>query len=293
MAVVGRTFAGAPVRRKAKALCTRRNIDTMTKSEQERWQEICADTAKRMIAHVQPYLSPISRVLSEQEGEHLGSGSYIEAEGKKYIITNEHVAKHLATHSLTHQFNENDQILRLTKPMVAEKAPIDVAISKIPESSWRLVEHSALAIPEEQFADVHSPVEHECLFFAGYSGERAKFLFGHLITRGTPYLTQQCPFPQSVEEADEEYHFSLFYPPDLATSIDGTSHLPDPHGFSGSLVWDTKRVACLQAGTEWSPEMAEVTGIVWGWPSAEGCILATRVEHINLKALFSQEVKNA
>ncbi|RZG06794.1 hypothetical protein EXT48_07460 [Pseudoalteromonas sp. CO348] len=265
----------------------------MTKSKEEKWQEICADTAKRMIVHVQPYLSPISRVLSEKEGEHLGSGSYIEVEGKKYIITNEHVAKHLSTHSLTHQFKENDSVLRLTKPVVAEAAPVDVAISEIPDSSWSLVEHSGLTIPEERFAATHSPAEHECLFFAGYSGERSKFLFEHLITPGTPYLTQQCPFPQTVKEADEEFHFSLFYPPDLATSIDGTSHLPDPHGFSGSLVWDTKRVACLKAGVEWSPEMAEVTGIVWGWPSSEACILATKVEHINLKALISQEVENA
>jgi len=152
----------------------------MTKSEQEKWQEICADTAKRRIAHVQPYLSPISRVLSEQEGEHLGSGSYIEVEGKKYIITNEHVAKYLATHSLTHQFNENDSILRLTKPAVAETAPIDVAISEIPDSSWSSVEHSGLAIPEERFAAVHSPAEHEC------SDKGSVLTFQHIARQAGP-----------------------------------------------------------------------------------------------------------
>ena len=130
------------------------------------------------------------------------------------------------------------------------------------------------------------------MFFAGYSGERSKLLFGYLFTPGTPYLTQECPFPTAVKEANPYFHFSLFYPPDLATSIDGTSHLPDPHGFSGSLVWDTKRVACLSAGIEWNPGMAEITGIVWGWPSSEACILVTKVEHINLKKLISQEIEN-
>ena len=265
----------------------------MSETEQEKWQKICADTAAKMIEHIQPYLSPISRVLSETEGEHLGSGSYLELEGKKYIITNEHVAKHLATHSLTHQFFGNETILRLTKPAITKLAPIDVAVSEIPDSSWCLFDHSALAIPSERFAAIHNPAEHECLFFAGYSGQRSRFLFDHLITPGTPYLTQECSFPSNVEEANSNFHFALFYLPDLAISIDGTSHLPDPHGFSGSLVWDTKRVACLSAGIEWNPEMAEITGIVWGWPSSEACILVTKVEHLKLKELLSQEIENA
>lgn len=265
----------------------------MNETEQEKWKKICADTATKMIEHIQPYLSPISRVLSETEGEHLGSGSYLELEGKKYIITNEHVAKHLATHSLTHQFLGNENILRLTKPAITRLAPVDVAVSEIPESSWCLFTHSALAIPFDRFAATHNPTEHELLFFTGYSGQRSKFTFGHLFTRGTPYLTQECDFPNNVNEADSDFHFALFYPPDLAISIDGTSHLPDPHGFSGSLVWDTKRFACYSAGIEWKPEMAEITGIVWGWPSSEACILVTKVEHLKLKELLSQEIKNA
>jgi len=263
----------------------------MIETEPEQWEMRCADAVNKMIEHVQPYLSPISQVLSESEGKHLGSGSYLEFKGNKYIITNEHVAKHLATHSLTHQFSGNENILRLTKPAIAEPIPIDVAISEIPNSSWGLFEHSASAIPYDRFAQCHNPAEHELLFFAGYSGERAKFLFGHLITRGTPYLTQECPFPNNVKEADPSFHFSLFYPPDLAKSVDGTSHLPDPHGFSGSLAWDTKFVACLESGLEWNPQMAKVTGIVWGWPSSAACILATKVEHLDFDKLASHEIK--
>ncbi|MEX9522689.1 hypothetical protein AB7Y45_25780, partial [Escherichia coli] len=87
-------------------------------------------------------------------------------------------------------------------------------------------------------------------------------------------------------------HFSLFYPPDLAKSVDGTSHLPDPHGFSGSLVWDTKRVACLLENKAWEPSMAEVTGIVWGWPSSSACILATKVDKLMLPDIIYNYLKN-
>jgi hypothetical protein len=263
----------------------------MNEAEREQWEKMCAETVNKMIEHVQPYLSPISRVLSENEGEHLGSGSYMKFKESKYLITNEHVARYLDAHSLTHQFSGDENILRLNKPAIAEPAPVDVAISEIPNSSWCLFEHAASAIPYDRFAQYHNPTRHELLFFAGYSGERAKFLFGHLITRGTPYLTQECPFPSDVKGADPNFHFSLFYPPDLAKSIDGTSHLPDPHGFSGSLVWDTKFVACLEAGIEWNPQMAKVTGIVWGWPSSAACILATKVERIDFDKLASHEIK--
>ena len=265
----------------------------MSELDQDKWERICADTATQMIEQVKPYLIPISRVLSAEEGELLGSGAYFAANQNKYIITNEHVAKHLANNSLTHQFFENENIIRLTKPVYAEAAPADVAISRIEQTSWNICEHGALAIPIKRFAEKHAPVQHELLFFAGYSGERSKFLFGHLITPGTPYLTQECQFPSSVLEADSRFHFSLHYPPDLAKSIDGSSHLPYPHGFSGSLVWDTKRVACYQAGEEWNPGMAIVTGIVWGWPSSEACILATKVEHMGLSQLMNKEAGNA
>ena len=59
----------------------------------------------------------------------------------------------------------------------------------------------------------------------------------------------------------------------------------DPHGFSGSLVWDTKFISCRQKGKEWRPELAKITGIVWGWPSASACILATKVEHLKIAEL--------
>ena len=265
----------------------------MNKQTMEHWEQICVDTAIQMTDHIKPFTTPISRVLSENDGEHLGSGSYFEIEGERYIITNEHIAKHLINNSLAHKFYNDDHYFKLINPAVAEPAPIDVAISRIEEEIWSFCDHGALAIPFNRFAQKHAPFQHELFFFAGYSGQLSRFLFEHLITPGTPYLTQECPFPKGVETADPNYHFSLFYNPGLAKSIDGSSHLPIPHGFSGSLIWDTKRVACLQTRREWSPALAEVTGIVWGWPSSAACILATKAEHLKLSEITKVDVSNA
>lgn len=179
-----------------------------------------------------------------------------------------------------------------TRWILFDASPIDIAISKISAEIWDQYATYAQAIPLQRFAKTHNPVKHELLFFLGYSGERSSFYFNNLISRGTPYLTQECPLPTGIEDVDSEHHFSLFYKPDLATSIDGTSVLPDPHGFSGSLIWDTKRAYCLQENILWDPSMAEITGIVWGWPSSDACILATKVEHFRLTDLISLAKKN-
>lgn len=259
----------------------------------KQWDQICANTARQMVEHIKPFTTPISRALSDSEGEHLGSGSYFEFKGKKYIITNEHVATHISKTSITHHFYDSEHIIKLTNPAYAIPPPVDVAVSQIEENIWGICKHGAMPIPFSRFAKKYTPIQHELLFFVGYSGERSKFLFGHLFTPGTPYLTQECPFPNEVDEADPNFHFALHYKPDLAKSIDDSSHLPDPHGFSGSLIWDTKRVECLNTGTEWSPKLAEVTGIVWGWPSSSACILATKVEFLCLNKIPNIEVDNA
>ena len=259
----------------------------------DEWNTICSEVSVQMIEHIKQFVTPISRVISDTEGEHLGTGSYFEINGDKYLITNEHVAKYLSGNSLTHKFWANENILKLTNPAISLGAPIDVAICKIDNASWDLVEHESAAIPFDRFSKTHNTVEHELLFFAGYSEERSQFYFNFMKTNGTPYLTQELPFPKGVAEADQDYHFALHYSPEKATSIDGTSSLPDPHGFSGSLVWDTKVLACINEGKKWSPELAEVTGIVWGWPSSAACILVTKVEHLAVAELASTEPVNA
>ncbi len=261
----------------------------MTELSEAEFQIICDDTVKAMSTHVEPFTTPISRVLSDTHGVHHGTGSYFQAGCVKFLITNEHVITSRANNPLTHKFKGNDTLFVITNPALIVKAPIDVAIARIDEKIWKENSYSAAAIPLSRFAPTHAPVQYEILFFAGFSGQLSKFFYGHLITPGSPYATQESPFPKAVKEADSKYHFSLFYPPDLARSVDGKSSLPDPHGFSGSLVWDTKRVECLQTGKEWSPDMAQVTGIVWGWPSNAVCILATKVEGLGINYLVECE----
>ena len=201
------------------------------------------------------------------------------------------MAKYNRTYRLTHSFKGNDEILNVRNPFISECSPIDVAISKIDSETWQKHKCQGQAIPIKRFANRHSPVEGELLFLAGFSGKRSQIVFENCVSRATPFLTQACQIPENIKEANSFYHFSFPYPPELAESRDSAVSLPDPYGFSGSLLWNTKRVECEKLEIEWDPSMAEVTGIVWGWPSSSVCILATKIDHINLTEITCEYQK--
>jgi hypothetical protein len=104
-------------------------------------------------------------------------------------------------------------------------------------------------------------------------------MFDTLITPGTSSTAREAPLPKD-DRFKARFHFAIDYKPDLATNVVGSHSLPRPSGFSGSTVWNTGFVESRMAGVPWTPDMARITGIVWGWPSSSGCIVATRSEYV-------------
>lgn len=258
--------------------------------QEDKWKEICNDTLERMKEHIEPFISPIWKYkdVDEKDIKLHGSASYFENSFGQFIVTNEHVAKYNQSNRLTHSFKGSEDILNIRKPFITDKPPIDLAISHIEKIIWENNKCEGEAIPIARFSKKHSAVIGELLFFAGFSGARSKVLFENCFSRGTPFLTQECALPNSIKEVNSDFHMALPYPPELAETVNTSEPLPDPHGFSGSLLWNTKRVECEEKGLEWTPLMAEVTAIIWGWPSSAVCILATKVEHMNLEEMTQQ-----
>lgn len=237
---------------------------------------------------MEPFLTPIRKFKVEDDVRPHGTGSYIDYLDRKYLVTNDHVALFKMTNRLTYSFFENEKVFVLTDKFVSQKAPVDVAVCEIDQEVWSSEATSAQAIPLGRFAEQHLADEEELLFFAGFSGQRSKEVFGTLVSRGTPYLTQECPLPESVEEANADYHIAIPYSSELVRTSDPSIPLPDPHGFSGSLLWDTKRIECLRNEIAWEPSMAKVSGIIWGWRSSAACILATKVERLELAQMIEE-----
>jgi len=253
--------------------------------EMERWHGIVRDTGVALQDYLRPYITPVGRVIDHNYGELEGSGSYIESMGKRFLITNEHVARRLETHQLSHQFNGCENVFGTRHDFISQGWPQDIAVGLIDDDVWNHSPHQAQEIPKFRFDMCHRPVDGELFLMCGFAAQRARFLFGTLITPYSPYLAQE-PHPRPAFL--DTRHFALAYNPDRAQPIAGNGQLPgDPHGFSGSLVWNTRRVECRNRGIEWSPELATVTGIIHSWLSTEALLVATRVEEI-LKFLHNE-----
>ena len=248
--------------------------------------------SQTMSFQAQPFLTPISGALSDNTARHVGSGGYVSFQNKRFLITNEHVAREVNSQSLARKYFDCPDYLLINNPWQCLEAPVDLACSSI-DARWSTVIHSAMALPELRFCSRHAPAKGEFLFVLGFTGEKARYSpsFDMLFTTGTPYLTQKYDETLKIENTnqaiqhpdfDPTYHFAMHWNPEATTSTDGDlSSVPlDPHGMSGSLVWNTRFVEYQERGEEWSPGVARLTGILWGWDTGNRLLFATRIEHV-------------
>lgn len=236
-----------------------------------------------VVTSMTDYLRPFRTAIYEDRGDHgvgWGSGSYIRLGDDVFILTNEHVAiAREEGEALAHQFDGQNDIRRIVGDHVAFPAPFDLALLPVDRQAWADETNASKAIEIDQISVAHATVQTEILTFTGFAGENVTFHFNTLFAESTCYTAREIELPED-QRFSERYHFGLDYRPDLASKIFGNSSLPLPPGFSGSTVWNTGFVAAKIQGFTWTPEMAQVTGVVWGWPSSHACLVATRAEYL-------------
>jgi hypothetical protein len=238
------------------------------------------EIARRMHEHIWPYSVPVQKHMGDF-GEGWGSGGYLRFTGRIYILTNEHVARpREANQPLSHQLAGSENVYMVSGDHLAKRWPLDLALIPVSPQAWDTPDNRSKAITPRLIALAHDPVPSELLTFAGFSGDRSDFYFGTLVTRGNSSTAREVTLPTEDSRFKSRFHFGIDYRPDLATNVVGTAGLPRRPGFSGSLVWDTGFVSCRLKGEDWTPDKARVTGIVWGWPSSNACLVATRAEYI-------------
>lgn len=236
-----------------------------------------------MAAHLKSSLSEV--FFPGKNGPNMlenGTGSFVDVDGAKLLLSNEHVIKN---EGLRYSLPEHDRYVRGAYLKHTVSHPIDIGVSRITNDIWEVNGGDAYAIPLSRFALNHVTYPHEILWTAGYPGARVVQLCEtHAVAQ--VLSTQEYIFPEGEvphELFDPEYHFGVAYSPAKAQRIDqsvisNSPGLSDPHGLSGSLVWNSRRLECFYEGRSWSPSMALVTGMIWGWPSSD-YLIATKVEH--------------
>jgi hypothetical protein len=260
--------------------------------DQATWDEICFDTRDQMVNHVRPYVTPISRTDDPSYGWAWGTGNYVQLSGSEaYLLTNEHVAVKTHSEILSHLPTPGEYYERLS---TFDVWPWPYDLARSPIDATRLAEFRRL-IKHGQFDRVYQPVKGELLFWLGYPGttgarfdepteQRTRYSWGgELETSGVPMLTQE--YIGTLEANPDGYradlHTLVQYPELARKTPEGPeTDVPNPHGMSGSLLWDTKRVACGQLGKPWTPAESRVCGLIFATWDRPAVVIATRVEHI-------------
>lgn len=239
------------------------------------WNEVQKILSRVMLDHVRPFSTPLG-TSTQTNVRSVGTGSYIERNGQKLLLTCEHVAKHRPMH---YRFHGSEDVYEHQGRWTMDAPPIDAAATPINQQAWAACAHTAAAIPEDRFATQHAPInDTEFFFFCAFSGENGFYGFGVHQTNGSGYLTQQ--------KAEDSKFFELPWEPSLINLVTTTPayrdvQWNDARGFSGGLVWNTRFLESLDQGWSWTPEAAQVTGMLQRWDNQDNdTLLVWRVEHL-------------
>lgn len=256
----------------------------LPKMPQEQVNAMFLEVQEGMTGQIAPSLTEMYfPSASDPDFMENGTGAFVDMGGAKLLVSNQHVVNNEGLH---HSFYGYDSFVPAALERHDLGEPIDIGAVKIQDDLWVRYARSATAIPLNRFADRHNPVPVEFLWTAGYPGDRIKHFATVSLAVCQAHPTQEYIFHDDVkphEKFDPKFHFAVGYSPEMAQKFDipGSSSSPglsDPHGLSGSLVWNTRRLECFHKGEPWDQSLAVVTGIVWGWPGSN-YLIATKVEH--------------
>lgn len=246
----------------------------------DEWKNVCDRVTDSMRGHTRPFVTPLS-TSNDDHVRLVGSGSYVEVHGRPILLTCEHVARNAP---MEYRFYGSESVFRYPRPFTMEPHPIDAAFALITNDAWNAARHKATPIPYARFAPKHNIADPcEILFFRGYAGQNSHYGFGIHEANGSGYCSQEkhgIDFDRQI--------FEVFWEPANVEVTRGSSPEAratmmhdDPHGFSGSLVWNTRFMELSNAGQEWTPDAAVVTGLLRRFDPSSRTLLVLRVEHLN------------
>jgi hypothetical protein len=246
--------------------------------EDERRIQIAQDVFQRMAAFTSPYITVVTRTIAENQGEFVGSGSFMVFAGIPLLVTAAHVAVDAqagSSHGPAFSNGDNTRYQFVTERFLTDSR-LDVAVAPVlldqPPATTRQ------ACPSSLIASCAGPLD-DLLFVHGFPGERSRF-----STMGPGIFSSSLPYGSTTgtpawPNFDPQMHFAMAFDPQDAEHSDRTpATLPIPTGMSGSAVWNTRR---REVGEVWQPSDARVIGVLHRWDQTARCLIGTRIEHIH------------
>lgn len=264
---------------------------------QEEWLQECYAVKEMMINYASKFATPISMSSEFGSGVAWGTGNYIIKNGEYHILTNKHVFSDCPAGSLLAHLpvKGGEYVAIVSKPNLIPY-PVDAGVSKLPNDCYL----ADRVISVSQIDKFFYPAEDELVFWTGFPGYKAQrneltsevrlktnLYESELKIDSQSFLTQVARLGQDKFELyDPVKHIAIHYPAMAYSNTSGElRHCANPKGMSGSLLWDTKYVACKREGKKWLPEYAKVCGLIWAaHEHPQEVVIATRIEYV-LEAL--------
>ena len=226
-------------------------------------------------------------VKSIDEGELVGTGTFLRLRGNPYLLTAEHVAAREPRYQmLGFASGERSRPQRFLHPFSAITAPSDLAVARVEDSQM----NESAAIDSGRFANSTNALRGDLLFLNGFPGTKSRFsgIAGGLVSAPIGIATVEglC----TKVWFNPRIHFALDYDP--AEWVDESGKKvdpPDPHGMSGSLIWRSK----LAKPSAWSFASAEIVGVVTQWVPDQKVLVATRAEVVTAFLLHALREESA
>lgn len=235
--------------------------------------QVLVDVRDRMREYVAPYVTAMCTSKDLVSGTSHATGNFVRIDGTDLLLTNEHVPRLAERSHLSYLVRGKNAVG--VGLLVAEAAPLDAAVCRL--YTDHLNGTPCGVLDQHLFDAAFAPCPGEIMFFLGYP------IVGGQFDDATNYMssTAYCLASDIVDlpplpDLDPAKQFAVRYPLFAYSHVGEAAGLVEPVGFSGSLVWDTKRVAAGPG--EWSPSQARVAGLAFGF--SENKVLVVKIEHV-------------
>jgi Protein of unknown function (DUF2934) len=245
--------------------------------------QITRDQLQALMVYTGRSLCRLIGCTDEDSGEVLGSGTFIDVRGSSFLATACHVIHqqydidsqgNRLYNGIAHDTGAAGEIFRITNPIYGYGGLRDVAVARLFNEDF--AGSSVFPLPLRAIPKRTPDLKDEILFVHGFPGKKSRFVraWQGIVSESFPWVATEEP--TQCTWFDPTLHMAIGYPAEAIDERGIFVATPNPQGLSGSAIWKTNVCAM---GKLWTPQDAEMIGVVTDWDMGTQTLIAVRIEY--------------